>query len=161
MLIDFVGNTRFKILRCLGEGGMGVVYEAIDRDRNAHVAVKTLRDVSAEALLRFKAEFRNCQHLQHPNLISLGDLYEEAGVWFFSMEFVEGVDFLRYVRGSRSSSGIRTLATSERQFAADGPTLEAPRLADGSKPTEASPVHPLDPRSAGAFDEARLRSALL
>src|SRR5262252_5063954 len=96
--ILFRGTRRFQILRRLGEGGMGVVYEALDRERETRVALKTLRTLDAEALLRFKHEFRALQDLEHPNLVSLGELIEEGGVWFYSMELIAGVDFLTWVR---------------------------------------------------------------
>jgi serine/threonine protein kinase len=69
---EFAGTSRFEVIRCLGAGGMGVVYEAFDRERNARVALKTLRSLSADGLLRFKKEFRDFLDLTHPNLISLG-----------------------------------------------------------------------------------------
>lgn len=91
-------SRRFEILRCIGAGGMGVVYEAVDRDRHIRVALKTMRSFSPEGLLRFKREFRALSDLRHPNLVTLGELFEERGQWFFTMELVEGVDFLSYVR---------------------------------------------------------------
>jgi eukaryotic-like serine/threonine-protein kinase len=95
---EFQGTSRFQLVRRLGGGGMGVVYEALDRDRSARVALKTLRTLDATALLRFKNEFRWLQDLQHPNLVSLGELFAEDGQWFFTMELVDGVDFLAWVR---------------------------------------------------------------
>ncbi len=77
---------------------MGVVYEALDRERNTRVALKTLRTVKPDAILRFKNEFRALSDIQHPNLASLGELFEEDGQWFFTMELVRGVHFLDYVR---------------------------------------------------------------
>src|SRR4029078_2561363 len=77
---------------------MGVVYEALDRERNSRVALKTLRTLDATAVLRFKNEFRWLQDLQHPNLVSLGELFSEDGQWFFTMELIDGVDFLHWVR---------------------------------------------------------------
>jgi serine/threonine protein kinase len=96
---EFAGTDRFKLLRQLGEGGMGVVWEALDTDRNQRVALKTLRAFSADALFRFKREFRALQALHHPNLVNLGELIEEGGQWFFTMELVDGVNFVKYVRG--------------------------------------------------------------
>lgn len=96
-MLHVVAPKRFRLLRQLGEGGMGVVYEALDEERNTHVALKTVRTMSAEALARFKAEFRALQDLQHPNLITLGELINEGDHWFFTMEMVEGGDFLEYV----------------------------------------------------------------
>src|SRR5215471_10208873 len=78
---------------------MGVVYEALDRERNVQVALKTLTTSHPDAILRFKQEFRALADLHHPNLVSLGELHEEQGSWFFTMELVRGVDFLTWVRG--------------------------------------------------------------
>lgn len=94
---DFPGTERFRIVRRLGAGGMGVVYEAIDRERDARVALKTLRTLKPDALLRFKNEFRALADITHPNLVSLGELFEEEGRWFFTMEMVDGEHFLDYV----------------------------------------------------------------
>src|SRR5439155_12294855 len=94
---ELVGE-RFEIRRTLGEGGMGVVYEARDRARDMIVALKTLRTLDANLLYHFKNEFRGLAGLNHPNLCTLYELVEEDGQWFFTMELVEGVEFSRYVR---------------------------------------------------------------
>src|SRR5687768_12249290 len=94
-----VRGTRFDVKRPLGEGGLGVVYEAYDRVRDARVALKTLRKPSPEAITRLKREFRALENLQHPNLVTLHELFEENGEWFFTMELVEGTDFLEFLRG--------------------------------------------------------------
>lgn len=103
-LHEFAGTERFEVLSQLGMGGMGIVYRVFDREQRRQVALKTLRSFSALALLRFKNEFRILQDLQHPNLVSLGELIEEGGHWFFTTDLVDGVDFLRYVRGSSGST---------------------------------------------------------
>ena len=94
---------RFEIVRTLGRGGMGVVYEALDRERGVRVALKTLLSMSAEHLLRFKNEFRALQDVLHPNLVELGELIEDQGQWFFTMELVEGTSVLRWVRPGASA----------------------------------------------------------
>jgi len=89
---------RFELVRPLGRGGMGVVYEAIDRERGARVALKTLQSVSADGLLRFKTEFRALQDVQHPSLVTFGELFEDRGQWWLTMELVEGTPLLDHVR---------------------------------------------------------------
>ncbi len=79
-----------------------MVYEALDRERGTRVALKALRCVTAQSLAELKREFRAMQGVHHPNLVSLGDLVVEDDECFFTMDLVEGVDFLEYVRPPRS-----------------------------------------------------------
>src|SRR5574338_492828 len=82
---------------------MGVVYRARDRERDIEVALKTLRGITPESVLRFKAEFRALCDVRHPNLVELGELFENDGTWFFTMELVRGVPLLAWVRGDGDS----------------------------------------------------------
>jgi hypothetical protein len=91
-------SARFRIVRCIGSGATGDVYEAVDRDRGGRTAIKALRLQHPLAISRFKHEFRLLQDIEHPNLISLGELIEENGQLYFTMELVDGKDFLGYVR---------------------------------------------------------------
>jgi hypothetical protein len=100
--LEFASLKRFTIRRRIGAGGMGVVYEAIDRERGETVAIKTLLNVSPGALYRFKREFRLLADVTHPNLIALHELFFEGEQIFFSMEYVDGLGFVDYVRGSDS-----------------------------------------------------------
>ncbi len=96
-------SDRFDVVRCLGEGANGVVYDAFDRDQKCRVAVKRLARLSGDALHSFKQEFRTRQGIEHPNLVHLGELIEHKGEWFFTMELVEGQNFVRYVRDQSAS----------------------------------------------------------
>ena len=97
---QFSGTQRFKIIRRLGAGGFGVVYEAFDRQTETRIALKTLHQMGPHAIQRLKNEFRSLQNLVHPNLCSLGDLIEDGGEWFFTMELLQGTDFVSYCRPS-------------------------------------------------------------
>ncbi len=124
----FHGTRRFHIVRRLGAGGMGVVYEALDRERNARVALKTLRTMSPEELLALKNEFRALQDVTHPNLVTLGELIEDEDRWFFTMELVEGVNVLRYVWGSDAGDAASELPTMSAVDAAQDIAQPPPRV---------------------------------
>jgi serine/threonine protein kinase len=99
---QFQGNERFSIIRRLGAGGMGIVYEAFDRERQTRVALKTLRNIDPAGIYRFKVEFRSLAELSHENLLPLYELFFEDDRWFFTMELLEGAtDLLTYIRGER------------------------------------------------------------
>ena len=106
--VDWKGTSRYEIVRLLGQGGMGAVYEAWDRDSNQVVALKTLLHATPAALYMFKQEFRTLADVHHRNLVRLNELVmAEADRVFFTMELVRGTDFLAYVQrsGGRSGSG--------------------------------------------------------
>ncbi len=95
---EFDGTERFTVLRRLGAGGMGVVYEVHDDERDVRVALKLLPLGNPLGLVRFKREFRALTSIVHPNLVALYELVADENQWFFTMEVVEGVDFLEWVR---------------------------------------------------------------
>ena len=98
----FRGTDRFAVRRRLGAGGMGMVYEVHDRSRNELVALKTLLRAHGDDIYRLKREFRSLADAAHPNLVSLYELIVEDADCFFTMELVEGVSFVEYVRGRAS-----------------------------------------------------------
>ena len=104
---DFAGTDRFLIQRRIGAGAFGVVYEAYDRHAESLVALKVLRFAQADALYRFKKDFRSLADIRHPNLVSFYELLTEDGVWFFSMELVPGCDFIEALSGEPDYDRIR------------------------------------------------------
>jgi hypothetical protein len=92
---------RFEIIEQLGQGGFGRVLRALDRETRTEVAFKQLHRFDADALLAFKQEFRALVGVQHPNLVRLGELFEQSGRWGFSMELLTGSDFLSWLRERR------------------------------------------------------------
>ncbi len=90
---------RFDLIRMIGKGGMGTVFEAFDRLRNARVALKLLSHFGPTQLYLFKQEFRSLANIVHPNLVGLHELLSEKDTWFFTMDLIEGKGFLDYVRG--------------------------------------------------------------
>ena len=86
---------RYEIVRLLGQGGMGAVYQAYDRDLERQVALKLIRsDLAAnpEILKRFKQELILARQITHKNVIRIFDLGQADGFKFITMEYIEGED---------------------------------------------------------------------
>src|SRR6185312_7398998 len=96
----FIGNARFELKQEIGQGAMGTVYEAYDREREMTVALKVVHELDAHGLYRLKTEFRARADLEHRNGVRLGELHEHDGHWFFTMELVEGWPFVEWVRAA-------------------------------------------------------------
>ena len=107
---DFSGTERFTVLRRLGAGGMGVVYEVQDRARDEVVALKTLRHATPAGVYRLKQEFRSLAGVAHPNVVCLYELFVEDARCFFTMELVKGVNFVEYVQGEARERRCRSIA---------------------------------------------------
>ena len=118
-----LGGGRFEVRGTLGSGGAGVVYRVFDYQLQREVALKMLRQASGRDLYRFKKEFRALADIVHPNLVALHELHAVGGEWYFTMELVEGVSFIDWVRPSKGEGGpART-----RQDIAAAP-VDIPRL---------------------------------
>ncbi|MBA3821396.1 MAG: serine/threonine protein kinase, partial [Deltaproteobacteria bacterium] len=91
----------------LGAGGAGTVYRAFDHQLQREVALKLLRQASGRDLFRFKREFRALADIVHPNLVALHEMHATGGDWYFTMELVEGVSFIDWVRPGRLSGPTR------------------------------------------------------
>ena len=97
--------VRFELRGTLGTGGAGTVYRAYDKQLQREVALKLLRNAAGRDLYRFKREFRALADIVHPNLVTLHELHATDTDWYFTMELVEGVSFIDWVRPSRGAAG--------------------------------------------------------
>jgi len=84
---------RFRIMRLLGMGGMGVVYQAHDIELDVDVALKLLRPElasRADAFERFRQELLLARQVSSPHVVRIHDLVRHGEVWLISMDFVPG-----------------------------------------------------------------------
>src|SRR5262245_58655350 len=91
----------YVLLDKLGEGGMGAVFKAGHRKLGRVLALKRFRQErlgSELAVKRFRRECMAAAHLDHPNVVRAYDADEDGGTYFFTMEYVEGVDLARLVK---------------------------------------------------------------
>ena len=80
--------SHYQLVEKIGEGGMGVVWRARDTTLEREVALKVLPDSlvgDADRLARFEREARTLAALNHPNIVTIHSVEEEAGVRFFTM----------------------------------------------------------------------------
>jgi eukaryotic-like serine/threonine-protein kinase len=97
---DLLGG-RYELLQLLGEGGMGSVYKAADRELDRFVALKVIRRELASnpsILARFKQELLLAHKVTHRSVIRIYDLGEAEGVKFITMEYIEGKDLRSLIR---------------------------------------------------------------
>src|SRR5437868_1776244 len=90
--------AQYRIVRLLGSGGMGAVYEAIHTGLDKRVALKVLHANAATdiaAVTRFLREGKAASKIQHPNVVDVTDVGAENGVPFLVMEMLQGEDLAK------------------------------------------------------------------
>src|SRR5580658_2086578 len=94
-------GPRYRIESLLGQGGMGRVYKAYDKELDRTVAIKVVREGAigqADALKRFKQELVLASKISHKNILRIHDMGEVAGVRFISMAYIQGKDLQHIIK---------------------------------------------------------------
>jgi serine/threonine protein kinase len=105
----------FRILRELGRGGMGVVYEAEQISLGRRVALKVLpfaAMLDRQQLARFKNEARAAATLDHPNIVAIYSVGAERGVHYYAMQLIEGQSLAEVIAAMRQRSGVEEQRSS-------------------------------------------------
>ncbi len=121
----------YQILECIGKGGMGCVYRALNVHLQMQVALKTIRverATSSEAIQRFTREMRILAKLEHPNIVRVFDAGEHQSTHYFVMELVAGIDLRKLIDRigplpMPEASKIIGLAAEALQYAHDQKVL--------------------------------------
>jgi eukaryotic-like serine/threonine-protein kinase len=107
-------GKRYEILNLLGEGGMGAVYKARDRELDRVVALKVIRPelaINPDVLTRFKQELILARKVTHRNVIRIFDLGEENNTKFITMDYVEGQDLKGLIKAKGKLQFEETVQT--------------------------------------------------
>lgn len=110
IIVNIQKLGRYDVIRVLGKGSMGVVYEARDPNLDRQVAIKTIRvqslsaDAASEYESRFRTEARSAARLHHPNIVSVFDSGQDGDEAYLVMEFIQGEDLKHHLEcGARFS----------------------------------------------------------
>jgi serine/threonine protein kinase len=100
-------ENRFQVLKELGRGGMGIVFQAHDKQLKEQVAIKVLSPLlsnNADALERLKREVSAARRITHPNVIRIHDISETDGLHFVSMEYFPGTTLKEIIKRNGACS---------------------------------------------------------
>jgi serine/threonine protein kinase/WD40 repeat protein len=160
---EATGPARFgpyRVVRSIGRGGMGEVYEAIEEPLGRRVAVKTIRrsqTTSASLLLRFDRERRTLARLHHTNIVPIFATGCEEDLLYFAMPYLSGASLGQVIKTARShessgaglsSSSFEELlkeAHSRSQSASEAPIAARPTEPSTAPPENAGPAAPDSP----------------
>jgi hypothetical protein len=143
----------FRLVREVGRGGMGIVYEAEQISLGRRVALKVLpfaATMDAKQLQRFKNEARAAAGLKHEHIVSVYAVGCERGVHFYSMEFIDGQTLAQIVHDLHAAPPASTVSEAEGKGDVTGPYQPA-------APT--APVAALSTERSGPKGRAFYRTA--
>jgi WD40 repeat protein/serine/threonine protein kinase len=159
--LPFQRLGEYRILREIGRGGMGVVFEAEQESLGRRVALKVLAPwarAEPQQLQRFLREARSAAQLHHPHIVAIFGVGEDDGLHYYAMQFIRGLgldqvlDEVRYLRGvpagTRRSAVGHDAATRVNPLLVAGPADTTPLLlspGEDSGPAEAAAL----PRESG------------
>lgn len=139
----------FRIVRELGRGGMGIVYEAEQISLGRSVALKVLpfaAMLDRQQLARFKNEARAAATLDHPNIVSIFSVGVERGVHYYAMQLIEGrslAEIIAAMKPGRPPTSDETASMADlanRSIAADTAKVALPTVqTDGGALSTSSP----------------------
>lgn len=95
---------KYDVLRLIGRGGMGVVYEALDPKLERHVAIKMILGATPGLLARFDREARSTGSLQHQNIVTIYEFGDQEGSPYLVMEYLEGMSLDAAISSGRTLS---------------------------------------------------------
>ncbi|MGO8796354.1 MAG: protein kinase domain-containing protein [Candidatus Sulfotelmatobacter sp.] len=101
---------RYDVLRVIGRGGMGVVYEALDPKLERHVAIKMILGATPGLLARFDREARSMGSLQHPNIVTIHEFGDQDGSPYLVMEYLVGMSLETAISSGRPLSLVEKLS---------------------------------------------------
>ncbi len=111
--------ARYRLDDVVGSGAMGTVYRAHDRQLDETIALKALRPEfvnDAGLLERFKTEIRLARRITHPNVVRTHDFGESDGIYYLTMEYVEGITVQKLI-DTRGHLGVASTVAVARQLA--------------------------------------------
>jgi WD40 repeat protein/serine/threonine protein kinase len=138
----------YTILREIGRGGMGIVYEAVQESLGRHVALKVLPMhglMSPSHIGRFRREARAAAQLHHTNIVPVFGVGEHEGTHYYAMQFIQGhglddvIDEVKRLRRGKSQPATDESSADHSQVARPISAIVARAMTDGTFATEAPP----------------------
>jgi tetratricopeptide (TPR) repeat protein len=131
----------FRIIREVGRGGMGIVYEAVQVSLGRRVALKVLpfaATMDPRQLQRFHNEARAAAGLHHTNIVPVYGVGQERGVHYYAMQFIEGRTLADFIAQQRGEAVALVPTMAEAEAAASATTVPPAAQATSAAPRDAA-----------------------